>query len=145
MRMRPAWIGSAIAVSIATSAVDIAYAQQTEVGKDDFLKLCSGCHGSSGKGDGPNAKSLRKPPADLTRLSQNNNGRFPLVRVYDVMDGRIDIIVHGPREMPSFAEVLKKDVMSRMPRDAMSGDLVESMARKRMIEIIDYIMSLQSK
>src|SRR5262245_31908997 len=112
--MRPVWIRSAIAVSIAIGAGEIACAQQAEVGKDDFLRLCSGCHGTSGKGDGPNAKSLRKPPADLTRLSQTNNGRFPLVRVYDVMDGRLEIIVHGPREMPSFAEVLKKDIMSRM-------------------------------
>jgi hypothetical protein len=143
--MRLVWIRSAITVFIAFGAVNIACAQQAEVGKDDYLKLCGGCHGAAGKGDGPNAKGLRKPPADLTKLSQNNNSRFPLVRVYDVVDGRLDIIVHGPREMPSFAEVLKKDIMSRMPRDHMSGDLVESMARKRMVEIIDYVMSLQNK
>ena len=142
--MRPVWLSS-VAVCILIGTVTTASAQQSAVGKDDFLKLCSGCHSASGKGDGPNAKSLRKPPADLTKLSQTNNGRFPLVRVYDVIDGRLDIIVHGPREMPSFAEVLKKDVMSRMPRDAMSNDLVESMARKRMVEIIDYVMSLQNK
>jgi mono/diheme cytochrome c family protein len=143
--MRPIWLRFAIAGCIVIGAVDSASAQQAEVGKDDYLKLCSGCHGSAGKGDGPNAKSLRKPPADLTKLSKTNNGRFPLVRAYDVMDGKLEIIVHGPREMPSFAEVLKKDVMSRMPRDYMSPDLVESMARKRMIEVIDYVMSLQNK
>jgi mono/diheme cytochrome c family protein len=143
--MRPVWIRSTVAASIVIGTLAAAYAEQAEVGKDDFLKLCSGCHGPSGKGDGPNAKGLRKPPADLTKLSQSNNGKFPLVRVSDVMDGRLEFIVHGPREMPSFAEVLKKDVMSRMPRDSMSGDLAESMARRRMVEVIEYVMSLQNK
>ena len=49
------------------------------------------------------------------------------------------------REMPSFAETLKKDVMSRIPRDYMSPELAESMARRRMIEVIQYLMSLQNK
>jgi mono/diheme cytochrome c family protein len=143
--MRLIWLRTVFVASVAIGALDAACAQQSEVGKEDYLKLCSSCHGVTGKGDGPNAKSLRKPPADLTKLSQTNNGKFPLVRVYYVMDGKLDIIAHGPREMPGFAEVLKKDVMSRMPRDSMSPELAESIARMRMIEVIDYVMSLQNK
>jgi mono/diheme cytochrome c family protein len=143
--MRAIRIRSAIAASIAIATLDSAYAQQNEVGKDDYLKLCSGCHGVTGKGDGPNAKSLRKTPADLTKLSQSNAGKFPLARVYDVMDGKVEIIVHGQRDMPSFGETLKKDIMSRMPRDFMSADIAQTLARKRMIEVIEYVMSLQNK
>jgi mono/diheme cytochrome c family protein len=143
--MSPGWLSSVAAVSIAMASTYGAIAQQAETGKEDYLKLCSGCHGAGGKGDGPNAKGLRKAPADLTKLSQSNNGRFPLVRAYEVMDGKLDIVVHGPREMPSFAEVLKKEIFSRAPRDYMSAELAESLARKRMLEVIEYVMSLQSK
>jgi len=143
--MRVVWLRSVAAVSIAMAGAHGAIAQQAETGKEDYMRLCSGCHGAGGKGDGPNAKGLRKAPADLTKLSQTNNGRFPLVRVYEVMDGKLDIVIHGPREMPSFAEVLKKEIYSRAPRDYMSAELAESLARKRMLEVIEYVMSVQSK
>jgi mono/diheme cytochrome c family protein len=142
--MRLIWLRTVFMASIAIGALDAACAQQSEVGKEDYLKLCSGCHGVTGKGDGPNAKSLRKPPADLTKLSQSNNGSFPLVRVYYAMDGKLEVIVHGPRDMPSFFETLKKDIMSRRG-DYLSAELVESLARIRMIEVIAYVMSLQNK
>jgi mono/diheme cytochrome c family protein len=143
--MCPVRIWSVIAALIAMGTADAAYAQQSEAGKEDFLKSCSPCHGTKGKGDGPNAKNLRKPPADLTKLSQSNNGLFPLARVYDVMDGKLEIVVHGPRDMPSFGEAFKRDVLSRAPRDYMSAELAETMARKRMLQVIEYIMSLQNK
>ena len=142
--MHAVWMRSVFAAVIAIGAADAAFAQQSEVGKEDYLKLCGSCHGVTGKGDGPNAKSLRKPPADLTKLSQSNNGRFPLVRVYYAMDGKLEIIIHGPRDMPSFFEALKKDVMSRRG-DYLSAELVESLARIRMIEVIEYVMLLQNK
>ena len=142
--MRLIWLRAVFMASAAIGALDAACAQQSEVGKEDYLKLCSGCHGVTGKGDGPNAKGLRKPPADLTKLSQSNNGSFPLVRVYYAMDGKLEIIIHGPRDMPSFFEILKKDVMSRRG-EYLSYDLVESLARLRMIEVIEYVMSLQNK
>jgi mono/diheme cytochrome c family protein len=133
--MRPIWLGSAIAASIALGSVDAACAQKSDSGKEDYVKLCASCHGAGGKGDGQNAKSLRKPPTDLTTLSRNNNGAFPLARVYDAIDGRLDIIVHG----------LKKDIMSRMPRDNMDAEFAAAMARSRLLQVIEYIMSLQNK
>jgi mono/diheme cytochrome c family protein len=140
--MRSTWLVCAVAVSITIGAVDVARAQ--EIGKEDYLKYCSRCHGLTGKGDGPNAKGLGKPLADLTKLSQSTNGIFPLLRVYSIMDGRLEILIHGPRDMPNIFETFKKDVMSRRG-DYMSAELVESLARLRMIEVIQYIMSLQSK
>lgn len=38
-------------------------------GEDLYQKNCSLCHGPSGHGDGPQAKSLDPPPADLRNLS----------------------------------------------------------------------------
>jgi mono/diheme cytochrome c family protein len=143
--MRPIWCGFAVAASIAMGAVDAASAQEIKFGKEDYLKLCGGCHGPSGKGDGPNAKSLRKPPADLTKLSQNNNGTFPLMRVYETIDGKLEIVIHGPRDMPTFGEVLKKDIMTRMPQDYIDAEFAAAMARRRLLQVVEYLISLQSK
>jgi mono/diheme cytochrome c family protein len=143
--MRPVWLSSIIVILISIGAVGSACAQLSDAGKEDYLKLCASCHGQTGKGDGANAKSLRKPPTDLTKLSQNNNGAFPLARVYDAIDGRLEIIVHGPRDMPPFTEVLKKDIISRMPRDNMDAEFAAAMARQRLLQVIEYIMSLQNK
>ncbi|MGH7523958.1 MAG: c-type cytochrome, partial [Gemmatimonadales bacterium] len=35
-----------------------------------FQRECSSCHGTSGRGDGPAARSLTPPPADLTAATQ---------------------------------------------------------------------------
>jgi hypothetical protein len=45
-------------------------------GKDLYKAYCEQCHGAGGKGDGPAAASLKKPPADLTQLAARNNGKF---------------------------------------------------------------------
>jgi mono/diheme cytochrome c family protein len=41
-------------------------AQGQVAGKKTYLTYCSGCHGESGKGDGPAAASLPVKPADHT-------------------------------------------------------------------------------
>ncbi len=45
-------------------------------GKDLYKAYCEQCHGSAGKGDGPVAVTLKKPPTDLTQLATRNNGKF---------------------------------------------------------------------
>jgi mono/diheme cytochrome c family protein len=43
-----------------------ALAQDKEEGKKFYVTYCSGCHGDSGKGDGPAAASLPVKPANHT-------------------------------------------------------------------------------
>jgi len=139
--MRSIWLGSAVAAYITIEAVNAAFAQ-SEIGKDDYLKLCSGCHGVTGKGDEPNGKGLHKPPADLTKLLQTNDGKFPLLRVYLTIDGRLETIMHGPRDMPNLFDTLRRDIMSRRA-DYLSYEFAEGLARLRMVEVIEYVMTLQ--
>src|SRR6187401_2423532 len=42
-----------------------------------FQSYCAPCHGKSGRGDGPAAAALKKAPADLTKISARNGGKFP--------------------------------------------------------------------
>ena len=97
--MRMHW-AAPIAACIAISSVDVVCAQGLEWGKKEFLTACQPCHGKDGKGDGLAASHLARRPADLTKLSESNGGVFPFVRIFEMIDGRLDVVMHGPREMP---------------------------------------------
>jgi mono/diheme cytochrome c family protein len=135
-----------IIITTAFGCVDVASAQMGEVfGKGEFINSCAPCHGITGKGNGPLAKSLTKSPADLTILAKKSGGVFPLAFVYDVIDGRVHMVVHGPREMPVWGERYKRELKSRTPREHVSEDLAELMVRARILMLTEYLYSLQEK
>jgi hypothetical protein len=37
---------------------------------------------------------------------------FPFVRVFEMIDGRLDVAMHGSREMPVWGDRYKRDAMS---------------------------------
>jgi mono/diheme cytochrome c family protein len=143
--MRVTWPGAFVAACVTIGIVDSAWAQGLDRGRDEYLRSCEPCHGASGKGDGPTAKHLAKRPADLTRLSEANGGVFPFVRVFEVIDGRLDVALHGPREMPVWADRYKRDLLSRLPREDVSGEMADILARRRILQVIEYISTLQGK
>ena len=57
---RQRWDVVAYAFSLTTPATTL------EQGKELFQANCAHCHGKTGKGDGPDAAGLSKPPVDLT-------------------------------------------------------------------------------
>jgi mono/diheme cytochrome c family protein len=135
-----------IVITTAFGCVDVASAQMGEVfGKNEFINSCAPCHGVTGKGNGPIAKSLTKPPADLTVIQKKNGGVFPLAFVYDVIDGRIQVMVHGPREMPVWGQRYKRELKAQTPRGEASDDLAELMVRARILMLTEYLYSLQEK
>jgi mono/diheme cytochrome c family protein len=69
-------------------------------GAEMYKTWCASCHGPTGKGDGPAAAALKKPPADLTQLAKKNGGKFPTQRVRDYIDGTKEVASHGSRDMP---------------------------------------------
>jgi mono/diheme cytochrome c family protein len=135
-----------IAVMAAIAGARTASAQGSEIGKYEYLNSCASCHGASGKGDGPVVKSLIKPPADLTKLSANNKGVFPFSRVYEVIDGRLEVATHGARDMPVWGNIYVR--RWRQERDEVipylsSKEVAETIARVRILALIDYISMLQ--
>ena len=144
MPMRTIWSGVLIAASTAIGITDV-YAQGTQYGKNEYIKACATCHGVTGKGDGHMAKALIKPPPDLTKLSESNKGVFPASRIYDVIDGRMEVMNHGSRDMPVWGDVFAGDLTARLPRDSLSKETVDAMVRVRILTLVEYISTLQEK
>jgi mono/diheme cytochrome c family protein len=141
--MRTAWclIFAALAM---VATFDVLHPQSGEnPGRNEFLQSCASCHGVSGKGDGPVAKSLSPPPADLTRLSEANNGIFPVARVHEVIDGRIERLVHGTRDMPVWGERYLREMISPESPGFVSKEWAEAIVRRRILALVEYISTLQ--
>jgi mono/diheme cytochrome c family protein len=106
-------------------------------GKPAFEQYCATCHGRDGKGMGASSNLLTIKPADLTMISQKNNGTFPFWRVYGIIDGREDVKGHGSREMPIWGAEFRGQ--------AGSGAAVLSQVRGRILELVYYLESIQAK
>jgi mono/diheme cytochrome c family protein len=142
--MRRTWFVILFAASSTIGTIHVLHAQSEEnPGRNEFLRSCASCHGISGKGDGPVAKSLNPAPSDLTRLSEANNGVFPVSRVYEVIDGRMERLVHGTRDMPVWGERYMQGMISRDSRDFVSKEWAEAIVRARILALVEYISTLQ--
>jgi mono/diheme cytochrome c family protein len=100
-------------------------------GKAMFDAYCTPCHGKEAKGDGPAAAALKKPPADLTRISARNNGTFPTEKIRRFIDGRESVAGHGSREMPVWG-----GLFIEVDRDS-------DMGRIRIANLAEYLRSIQ--
>jgi mono/diheme cytochrome c family protein len=65
-----------------------------------FQTHCASCHGVNGQGNGELVSVLRTLPADLTQLTRKNKGVFPETTLTGLIDGKHDVLAHGPRAMP---------------------------------------------
>lgn len=104
-------------------------------GSGDYQVYCVSCHGAEGRGDGAIAKSLKKPPADLTQIARRNGGVFPADSVFKAIDGRQPGPAHGPTDMPAWGEVLAKA----------SGSVGAENTAARIEVLVKYIQGLQAK
>jgi mono/diheme cytochrome c family protein len=112
-----------------------------DLGKWEYDSNCAGCHGRTGKGDGPYMLVLaKKDPADLTTLTRRNNGVFPMQRVYEVIDGRQALQSHGPRDMPIWGlDYEARSASIDLPYDP------EVFIRGRILALVEYVNRLQQK
>jgi mono/diheme cytochrome c family protein len=113
-----------------------------DFGKREYDSNCAACHGLKGKGDGPYKPYLTKSPTDLTVLAKNAAGVFPFDRVYNVIDGRLDIRAHGPADMPIWGRdysLKAAEAYFDVPYDP------EAYVRTRMLALTEYIARLQAK
>jgi mono/diheme cytochrome c family protein len=101
-------------------------------GAGTFKAYCAQCHGLTGRGDGPAAKALKTPPADLTLIAKRHNGQFPSSNVRGSIAGDPATPAHGTREMPMWGPVFRS---------------VEnpSVTELRLSNLVKYLEQLQQK
>lgn len=122
---------AAFALFVATGA------RGEEAGKQEYAFNCAACHGDSGQGDGSVAHFLNVPTPDLTALSKNNDGVFPLLRVIHIIDGREGLGPHGTM-MPVWGERFTANAV-----EASGPYGAEVITRGRILSLALYLESIQ--
>ncbi len=110
--------------------------EPTPTGAEDFASFCAACHGPQGLGNGPQAASLPRRPANLTTLSARNGGSFPMTRVMGKIWGYAQ---HDGQVMPQFAPLLDNQNMVLFD----SGDGISTPTPLRLVQLGQYVETLQ--
>ena len=85
-------------------------AAEPSYGQREFQTRCAMCHGTAGRGGGWMAEYLIQRPPVLTQLKKNNGGSFPREQIARVIDGRTDVKLHGPRQMPVWGSIYQTEI-----------------------------------
>lgn len=136
-RPLPAALSLVAAAALLTSACREAAPPPPATGALLYARHCGSCHGAAGKGDGPLAATLKRPPSDLTTLARRNGGKYDEVAVMAVIDGRRDVAEHGPRDMPVWGAVFFEQ------EEARGEGWPEYTALLHGRALVDYVASLQ--
>ena len=127
-----------LAAAIIGISASVASAEDKAVVADEYRNSCQVCHGADGTGNGPMAGTLTVKPSDLTQLSRKHDGKFPFLKVFQVIDGRSTVVGHGTREMPIWGQRYSSDVGEKYgPYGS------EAAVRARMLELVYYVQSMQ--
>src|SRR5690349_2750726 len=101
-------------------------------GRQIYKEHCASCHGSYGRGNGPVARSLRKPPSDLTTLAKRHGGAFPEEYVANVLRFGLAFSAHGSSEMPVWGPIFQY-----------LEHYNEAAVRQRIKNLCEYLESIQ--
>ncbi|EAU43947.1 c-type cytochrome [Salipiger bermudensis] len=110
-----------------------------EAGKIEYMNHCAACHGESAVGDGPLAELMTVPVPDLTQVSAQNDGVFPMLEMIQVVDGRTGIRGHG-YPMPVWGARFKSEVEGDI--GAYASEIV---VRGRILSLAYYLESIQAE
>lgn len=158
--------------NVAFALTNSIWAQDLDIGRNEFLSKCAMCHGGDGKGNGPLSSKLKTKLPDLTILAKRNKGVFSKRAVYDMVDGRKAASSHRGIEMPiwgcrhgpppssqkSSGKRTRKSTKKRLSqaqkdqkkqnRPAAILDLAcdpEPVIRNRILAVVEYLRQIQEK
>ncbi|MFN7922213.1 MAG: cytochrome c [Bryobacteraceae bacterium] len=100
-------------------------------GAQVYLRYCGACHGERCKGDGPAAKAMKVPPANLTTLAKSNGGQFPAVRLLTILGRTETLTAHGSEEMPVWGDAF------------LSSKSGEPVAQLRLHNLLSFLEAIQ--
>ncbi|WP_425051216.1 c-type cytochrome [Psychromarinibacter sp. S121] len=115
-----------------------AQAQDAGIGGGIYAQYCATCHGIDGTGDGPLNELMSQSAPDLTKLSEANDGVFPMLEVIHIIDGRTGLRAHGG-PMPVYGRVFDEEHGTTMQGDVSA--VLET--RGRVLSLAMFLESLQ--
>ena len=81
-------------------------ARDTVEGAKIFQYDCAVCHGTDGRGHGPDSVVLKHPVPDVTLISRRSGGQFPYQHVRAIIEGgKAGLVAQGDREMPIWGPI----------------------------------------
>lgn len=104
---------------------------------ENYERMCSACHGDTGRGDGPVAEVISVKVPDLTRIAARNGGEFPREALKAKIDGRDQVNAHGSGQMPVWGYSLWIDDGAGRFSDERVAEILD--------ELVDYLESLQAR
>jgi mono/diheme cytochrome c family protein len=111
-----------------------------KAGKTEYMRSCALCHGDNGKGNGIYASKLLVKPSNLTLLQKENNGMFPIRHIYQTIEGRDDIKVHGPKAMPIWGDRFNHESLLYV-----DDRFTRTFVRGRIFELLLYLEEIQAQ
>ncbi|WP_226621827.1 c-type cytochrome [Alloyangia pacifica] len=108
-------------------------------GETEYMNACAACHGETGVGDGPLAELMTVDLPDLTQISANNDGEFPMLEVIQIIDGRSGIRGHG-YPMPVWGQRFKEALSVEI--GAYASEIV---TRGRILALAQHLESIQAQ
>jgi mono/diheme cytochrome c family protein len=132
-KLFPTTAALVLATAAITSAQPTADTAAANSGGELFVTYCASCHGITGRGNGPAAEELRRPPADLTQFAKHNGGIFNGAKVHSIVDGRA-VKAHGSMEMPVWGDAFK-----------WREGLPEEAIKRRIEALVRYLESIQER
>ncbi len=124
-------------IAIILAATTFSAMAQQSAGENEYMIACAGCHGESGKGEGPFAELLTIHVPGLTGLSAANEGVFPFLDTLMAIDGRTGVRGHGG-PMPIWGDRFEA---SALEESGFYGS--ELIVRGRLMALVEYIESIQ--
>jgi mono/diheme cytochrome c family protein len=115
------------------TATGTATADEVAQGSALYLQYCASCHGLTAEGNGPMARALTTPPANLRRLSERYGNPLPEDQIARFIDGRADVKAHGPRDMPVWGKWFYSE-----------GQGSERQVKDLIAKLVAYLQSIQT-
>ena len=128
------WAGLA-ASAAGASAQAPARTNNAPMGADLFRMYCASCHGTTARGDGPLASSMRRTPPNLTEISKRHKGAYPAELVFKIIDGRQRVAGHGGTDMPVWGDAFTRTSDTSDPESV----------KYRIQALVDYLETIQSR
>jgi mono/diheme cytochrome c family protein len=115
---------------------------KVDMGKQEYVNSCAVCHGVDGKAQTQVMDILKVAPPNLRQLSKKNGGVFPMARVYETIDGRVDVKSHGTRDMPIWGQRYSSEATPMYDDYQFNAEVA---ARARILGLVDYLYRMQDK